>query len=256
MAERLGAGTPAGAGEMSLLDHLGELRAVLLQALAAIGIAAVLAWFVSDRAVDFLIRPVIRGDVQDLKFLSPGGAFLLRLKTAIGLGAFLAAPFVVTRLWSFVVPGLLPKERRLVFPAIVTSLSLFYAGVAFAYFVVLPISLQFLLGFGTQHLQPMLTAEHYFEFAMRMTLAFGAVFQFPLIVAALTYAEIIGPNFLVRYWRHGLVLVFVVAAILTPPDVASQMLMAGPTLVLYLISMVFARVAARARRASRERSGS
>ncbi len=241
-------GTERPAGEMSLLEHLAELRVVLLQSIAAIALASVGAWFVSDRAVDFLVQPVLGGPVTDLKFLSPGGAFLLRLKTAFGLGAFVAAPFVLLRLWSFVMPGLLPAERRLVVPAVLASMFLFYAGVAFGYFAVLPLSLQFLLGFGTATLQPLLTAEHYFEFAVRTTLAFGAVFQFPLVVAALTYAEILGPDFLVRFWRHGVVVVFVIAAILTPPDVASQLLMAGPTLVLYLVSIVLARLAARARR--------
>ena len=237
-----------GRGEMTLFEHLVELRAVLLQSLAAIAVASVAAWMVSDRVVDLLIRPVLGGPVQDLKFLSPGGAFLLRVKTAFGMGALLAAPIVVARLWSFVVPGLMPKERRLLVPGIVSSILLFYAGIAFAYYAVLPLSLRFLLGFGTEHLQPMLTAEHYFAFVVQTALAFGAVFQFPIVVSALTYAEILGPDFLVHYWRHGVVIVFVVAAILTPPDVASQLLMAGPTLLLYLISIGFARLAARARR--------
>ena len=241
------------AAEMSLLEHLAELRVILLHCVAAIALASVGAWFISDRAVDYITGPVIRGPVTDLKFLSPGGAFMLRLKTAFGLGAFVAAPFVMMRLWSFVVPGLLPKERRLVAPAVLASIFLFYAGVAFGYFAVLPISLQFLLGFSTEHVQPLLTAEHYFDFAVRTTLAFGAVFQFPLIVAALTYAEILGPDFLVRFWRHGIVVVFVVAAVLTPPDVASQLMMAGPTLLLYLLSIGLARIAARARRSARTR---
>jgi sec-independent protein translocase protein TatC len=240
---------------MSLLEHLAELRAVLLQAIAAILGAAVVAWFLSERAVDYLIRPGLQGPVQDLKFLSPGGAFALRLKTSLGVGAFLAAPFVAARLWSFVVPGLLPGEKRLLLPAAAASLALFYAGCAFGYFVVLPISLRFLLGFGTDTLRPLITAEHYFDFAVRTTLAFGAVFQFPLVVAALTYAEVLGPDFLGRYWRHGVVAVFVVAAVLTPPDVASQLLMAAPTLLLYLLSMGLARVAARARRAARRGGG-
>lgn len=234
--------------EMSLLEHLAELRVVLLQSLGAVALASVGAWFVSDRAVDWLVEPVLQGPITDLKFLSPGGAFLLRVKTTFGLGAFVAAPIVVMRLWSFVVPGLLPKERRLVGPAILASILLFYAGVAFGYFAVLPLSLQFLLGFGTARIQPLLTAEQYFQFAIQTTLAFGAVFQFPLVVAALTYAEILGPDFLVRFWRHGVVAVFVIAAILTPPDVASQLMMAAPTLVLYLVSIVLARIAARARK--------
>jgi sec-independent protein translocase protein TatC len=239
---------------MTLFEHLAELRAVLLQSLVALAAGSVAGWWLSERAVDVLIRPVLGGDVQDLKFLSPGGAFLLRLKTAFGLGALLAAPVVVARLWSFVVPGLMPKERRILVPTIVSSIVLFYAGIAFAYFAVLPLSLAFLLGFGTEHLRPMLTAEHYFAFVVQTALAFGAVFQFPVVVAALTYADVLGPDFLVRFWRHGVVVVFIVAAILTPPDVASQLLMAGPTLVLYLISIVFARLAARARRRRAEAS--
>jgi sec-independent protein translocase protein TatC len=235
-------------GEMSLFEHLVELRAVVLQSLVAVAAGAILAWFVSEQAIDLLIQPVITGPVQDLKFLSPGGAFLLRMQTSIVLGALLAAPIVVARVWSFIVPGLLPKERRLVVPAVAASLFLFYAGVAFAYFVVLPITLRFLLSFGTERLTPMLTAEHYFGFVLRTSLAFGAVFQFPIITAVLTYAEILGPDTLVRFWRHGLVLVFIVAAILTPPDVASQLLMAGPMMVLYVISIGLARLAASARR--------
>jgi sec-independent protein translocase protein TatC len=249
-------GQPARApGEMSLLDHLGELRAVLLQSLLAIAAGAVVGWIVSEQAIDWLIRPALTGPVTDLKFLSPGGAFLLRLQTAIALGAFLAAPIVAARLWSFVMPGLLPKERRLIVPTVILSLFLFYSGVAFAYYVVLPLTLRFLLGFSTQHLTPMLTAEHYFEFVLRTCLAFGAVFQFPIVAAALTYAEILGPDFLVRFWRHGIVLVFIVAAILTPPDVASQLLMAAPMLVLYVVSIGLARLAARMRRGPAARAG-
>jgi sec-independent protein translocase protein TatC len=245
---------PRRRGEMSLLDHLGELRAVLLQSIGAITAASVVGWFLSERAIDLLVRPAIRTGVTDLKFLSPGGAFILRVKTAVGVGVFLGAPIVVWRLWSFIVPGLMPHERRLVAPAIVGSLFLFYAGTAFSYFVVLPFTIQFLLGFQTQLLQPMLTADLYFPFVMQEMLAFGAVFQFPLVVAALTYAEILGPDFLRRFWRHGVVLVFVVSAILTPPDVASQLLMAAPTLLLYVLSMGLAQIAAKARRNARERS--
>jgi sec-independent protein translocase protein TatC len=205
--------------------------------------------------VELLARPVLGGPVEDLKFLSPGGAFMLRVKTALGLGALFAAPIVVWRLWSFVVPGLLPQERRLVGPLIVMSLLLFYAGVSFSYFIVLPFTLQFLLSFSTTHLRPMLTADQYFPFIIQEMLAFGAVFQFPLIVAALTYAGVLPPNFLRRFWRHGVVLVFVVSAILTPPDVASQLMMAAPTLVLYVFSMGLAQAAAKARNVSRERRG-
>lgn len=235
------------AGEMTLIEHLTELRTVIFQSLIAAALAAVGAWFLSEPAVDLLIRPAI-GPVGDLKFISPTGAFMLRLKTAVGLGIFLAAPFIVWRVWTFVVPGLLKREKRVLMPVIFCSVILFYAGAAFAYLVILPIALTFLLGFGTELLQPMITAEHYFEFAVRLTLAFGLVFQFPLVITLLTWWGILDPDFLKRYWRYGVVGVFILSAILTPPDVASQLLMAGPVLLLYLISLVIAQLIARRRR--------
>lgn len=232
---------------MTLFEHLAELRAVLLQSVVAALAASALAWFVSERAVDLLIRPAV-GAAGDLVFLSPTGAFMLRLKTALGLGLLLAAPFIMWRVWSFVVPGLLQRERRLLLPVVAGSLVLFYAGAAFGYLVILPITMGFLLGFGTEHLTPMISGENYFGFALRLALAFGAVFQFPLVVALLTYWEILGPDFLKKYWRYGVVLVFVFSALLTPPDVASQVLMAGPVLVLYFLSMVIAKAIAGRRR--------
>ena len=202
---------------MGLFEHLAELRAVLLQSAVAVLVATVAGWFFSEQAVDFLVRPAI-GPVPDLKFITPAGAFLLRFKTALGLGVFVSAPIIMWRVWSFVVPGLLRKERLLLIPVLLSSILLFYGGAAFAYFVILPISLKFLVGFGTSVVQPMLTAEHYFAFAVRLTLAFGAVFQFPLVVAILTYWDILDGDFLKRYWRYGVVLVFVLSAILTPPE--------------------------------------
>jgi sec-independent protein translocase protein TatC len=237
---------------MSLVDHLTELRNVLIQCVVAAALAATAAWFLSDRAVDFLIRPAA-GPVGDLKFISPTGAFMLRLKTAIGLGLFLAAPLIVQRLWSFIVPGLLQREKRALMPVVMSSVVLFYGGAAFAYFAVLPIALVFLLGFGTDLLQPMITAEHYFQFAVRMMLAFGAVFQFPLVITLLTWWRILDPDFLKRYWRWGVVGVFLLSAVLTPPDIASQLLMAGPVLALYFLSLGIAQLIARSRRKEKER---
>lgn len=238
-------------GEMTLIEHLTDLRAVLIQSTVAVMAASALAWFVSEAAVDFLINPAV-GATEQLVFLTPTGAFMLRVKTAFGLGLFLAAPVVVWRVWSFVLPGLLKKERRLMTPVVLSSVGLFYTGAAFAYFVILPVSIQFLLGFGTEHLQPMLGGEHYFHFVLRLILAFGLVFQFPLVVAVLTYWEILSPDFLQKYWRYGVVVVFVLSALLTPPDVASQVLMAGPVLVLYFVSMGIARAISNSKKRERE----
>ncbi len=242
---------PRPPGEMTLIDHLTELRSALLQSFVAVLVAAILAWFVSERAVDILIAPAT-GAAGGLVFLSPTGAFMLRFKTALGLGAFIAAPVVVWRIWAFVVPGLLGREKRALFPVVVSSVLLFYTGASFAYFVILPVSLRFLLGFATESLQPALTGEHYFAFAVRIALAFGIVFQFPLVISLLTWWGILPPDFLKKYWRYGFVLTFVLSAMLTPPDVASQLLMAGPVLGLYFLSMVLAKVIGRKREREKE----
>ncbi len=234
---------------MTLFEHLSELRSVLIQSFVIAIVASTVAWFFSEPAVDLLMRPAL-SVVGDLKFISPSGAFMLRLKTALGLGLFIGAPLILWRIWSFVVPGLMGRERSVMIPVILASLLLFYSGAAFAYFVILPVSLKFLIGFATDVLQPMITAENYFVFAVRLTLAFGAVFQFPLVVSLLTYWEILGPDFLKKYWRYGVVVVFLASAILTPPDVASQLLMAGPVLLLYLISLVLAQIIAKSRKRS------
>lgn len=226
-------------GDMSLLEHLGELRTVLLQSLAVWALASTGAWIVSDRVIERLLAPAALGG-RPLVFFGPADAFVLRMKVAVGLGLFAAAPLVMWRLWSFVVPGLLKRERAALAPIVFGSLALFYSGAYFAYTVMLPISMRFLLGFSAPSLQPMISGEKYFDFMLRVTLSFGLVFQFPLITTILTAWGILPPDFLRRHWRAGVVIVFIVAAVLTPPDVASQMLMAGPLLILYAASIALA----------------
>jgi sec-independent protein translocase protein TatC len=242
---------PDPGGQMGIFEHLTELRAVLIQSVVAALAAAILAWFFSERAVDVLIKPATE-PAGSLVFLSPTGAFMLRLKVSLALGLFLAVPIIVWRLWTFVVPGLLQRERLVLVPVILSSIVLFYVGAAFAYLVILPVSIAFLLGFATESLRPSLTGEHYLAFVFRLTLAFGVVFQFPLVIALLSWWEIIGPDFLKKYWRYGVVLVFVLSAMLTPPDVASQVLMAGPVLALYFLSMGISQLIANSRRRKRE----
>ncbi|MDP6529529.1 MAG: twin-arginine translocase subunit TatC [Gemmatimonadota bacterium] len=242
-----------GPGEMTLVEHLEDLRKVLFQSAAILALVSVGTWFVSERALEILIRPAVQfGGSDRLVFLSPTGAFLMRLKMSVGLGVLLAAPVLMERLWSFVVPGLLRKERRFLLPVVATSVVLFYLGVAFAYFVILPVSMSFLVGFGTEHLQAMISGENYFAFAVRLAVAFGGVFQFPLVVTLLTLWGVMDPGFLKKYWRYGVVVVFAMSAMITPPDVASQLLMAGPVLLLYGISMGIAAMIARNRGRARD----
>jgi sec-independent protein translocase protein TatC len=228
--------------EMSFLEHLDELRGVLVQSLVVFLVASIVVWFFSGRVLEFLIDDI---PVDNLNFFAPSEAFMARLKMSFVLGLMAAFPFVLTKVWRFVAPGLFERERARVYPFLVTSSVLFYVGVVFCYMILIPIVLDFLLGFGTERLNPMISVTEYFAFVARLCFTFGIVFQLPVIVLVLSAAGIVTPQFLLRQWRYAVLVIFVVAAVLTPPDPASQLLMALPVLLLYIGSVLVAFVTVR-----------
>jgi sec-independent protein translocase protein TatC len=238
---------------MGLLDHLEELRSALIHSLIAAAAAAVLCWFWSADLLDVLIRPVSGLEALGQKgifFTAPNEAFMTRLKLSAVVGLFVVAPFIFFRVYQFVLPGLYRHERRVVTPLLIATTALFYAGVAFAFFVVIPQVVAFLLGFGTDSLQPLIGVGPYFAFVSRLCLAFGLVFQLPLLVLFLSLIGAVNPRMLLRTWRYAVVIIAVMAAVLTPPDVASQVMMAVPVLVLYMTSVLVSILVTRRRRAS------
>lgn len=246
-------GPPAGPAEpaeprMGLLDHLAELRTVLIQCLLAAAVAAGLCWAWSADLMELIIRPV---HDQGVYFTAPNDAFMARLRVSFVAGLFVVAPFVLFRLYGFVLPGLHRRERRIVTPVLLWTVLLFYTGIAFAFFVVAPNVVRFLMGFGTETLRPLIGISQYLGFVFRMCLGFGLVFELPMLVIALSLAGIVSPRLLLRTWRYAIVIISVVAAVFTPPDVISQMMMMGPMLVLYLGSVVIAFVLVRRRERAR-----
>ena len=221
--------------EMHLLDHLEELRSTLIASLIAWLAASVVIWFFSAQVLDFLIRYL---PVKSLYFYSPVEAFMIRLKLSFILGILVSFPYLLFRVWRFVSPGLFKKEKGLVFPLVVSSVILFYIGLAFAYWVMMPLVLKFFVTFGTDRLQPLLSVEKYFGFVAKLCLAFGLVFQLPCVVIVLTWAGIISARALLRQWRWAIIIIFSVAAVLTPPDPISQVFMAVPLCVLFFASVV------------------
>jgi sec-independent protein translocase protein TatC len=220
--------------EMGLLDHLEELRSTLIAALIAwVGASAVL-WFFSAPILEFLIRHL---PAKDLYFFSPGEAFMVRTKLSFILGILVSAPYILFRLWRFVSPGLFRKERGLVTPVVALSVVLFYMGLAFAYWVMMPLVLRFFVTFGTESLTPMLSVEKYFSFVAKLSFAFGLVFQLPLVVILLTSLGLVSARTLLGQWRWAILIIFIVAAVLTPPDPISQICMAVPLCVLYFASV-------------------
>jgi sec-independent protein translocase protein TatC len=238
------AGGPVELKEMSFLDHLDELRSVVIQSLLVFFVLSVVCWFFSARLLEILLNDL---PLESLYFHSPIEAFMARLKVSFVLGLMIAFPFILFKGWSFISPGLFHGERKKIYPFVIVSSVLFYVGVFFCYLILIPFVLRFLLGFATEHLNPLLSVGSYFAFVARLCFTFGIVFQIPVVVLILSSIGIVTPQFLLRQWRYAIVGVFVGAAVLTPPDVISQLMMALPVLFLYIGSVLIAYITVRKR---------
>ena len=184
---------------------------------------------------------------QGVYFTAPNEAFLVRLKLAAAMGLFFVAPFIFFRMYMFIMPGLYHKEKKVVTPLLVATSLLFYTGVSFGFLVVIPQVMVFLMSFGTAYLSPLIGIGAYFGFVSKLCLAFGLVFQLPLLVLFLSVIGVVSPRMLLRTWRYAILAIFSLSAFLTPPDVISQVMMAGPVLLLYWSSVLVALVVTRNR---------
>jgi sec-independent protein translocase protein TatC len=230
---------------MSFLDHLEELRSTLLQSILVFFIMSVICWFFSGRILTMVINDL---PVDNLVFLSPVGAFMIRLKLSFIMGAMLAFPFVLYKIWSFVSPGLFAAEKKKIMPFLFSSSLLFYVGIVFCYFVVIPVVMPFLLGFATSNLVPMWTASDTLAQVGKLCFGFGIVFQLPIIVLILSLMGLVTPEFLLKQWRYAVLLIFLMSAVLTPPDFLSQTAMALPVVLLYIGSVLIAKKVVRQRK--------
>lgn len=219
---------------LSFWGHLDELRLRLFKSFIAVVIAACLFYPFVDRFLAFLIKPV--GKVV---FTSPADAFVVRLMLLICAGVVLALPVVVYQLWQFVAAGLKEDERKYIRFFAPASFVLFIAGSVFGYWVIIPVGMKFFLSFSTESIVPMITLPNYISFIVTLVLAFGLCFQLPLVLMFLARVGIVTPAFLVQKRKHAVVLILIASAVLTPsPDAVSQILMAGPLLVLYELGVV------------------
>lgn len=219
---------------MGFLDHLEELRKRVITCLIVVLVFSIGAYFFSERIIDFIARPVER-----LYFLDPTEAFAVRIKISIIMGIIVGIPIIFYNFWQFIVPGLFEKEIKLVVPVVLFSTIFFLIGASFCFFLVLPMGIKFLLGFGTEKLFPMIKIGSYISFVTYMTLAFGLVFELPIISFFLGKVGIVTPQILAKGRRYAVVGILILAAALTPsPDVFSQMMLAGPLYFLYEVSIL------------------
>ncbi|HEU4565948.1 MAG TPA: twin-arginine translocase subunit TatC, partial [Gemmatimonadaceae bacterium] len=246
------------AAEMPFLDHLEELRWRIIWSLVALMVGIVVGLVVVTHfdVIALLSRPItplLHG--EKLVYTHPGDPFGILMKSAFAVGLVIAAPVILYQLWAFVSPALYASEKRLVIPVLIGAVLLFVTGVALSYFLVLPITLRFLIGLGTGQLQSMISAADYFGFAISMSLAFGAAFELPIVILALTALGIVTPQFLNKYRRHAVVLVVVAAAIITPgTDLTSLFALSVPLYLLYELSIVLSIALWRSRERARLRA--
>lgn len=223
---------------MNLPSHLEELRKRLILSAAFVLVAALVCYLFSAQLLHYLILPA-KSRLGELVYFSPAGAFMARVNVAVAAGILISSPLILSQLWLFVAPGLTDRERRLVPPLAVATSLLALTGAAFAYWGVLPTTIDFLLGFQTEELRAMISLEEYVKFSVGMVLAFSVAFNLPVIVSALTWAGAVDATFLRSYRRHAYVALAVIAAIITPsPDAISMLMLAVPLIVLYEVSIL------------------
>jgi sec-independent protein translocase protein TatC len=232
--------TPETGREMTFLEHVGELRSRLIKIVISIGVFSSVAYYFWRQVLLVFTYYPLRGIPQKpaLVFTSLPDSFLLSLKVAFAAGLFVSFPVVIYQIWAFVAPGLYRKEKSWVVPFMLSSTLCFLVGASFAYFVIIPLAFKFLISYTTGILTPMITINEYIGFIVKILLAFGLVFEMPVMAWVGAKMGFLTPRFLWDKMRYSIVIIFIVAAVLTPPDVVSQVLMALPLLLLYFISIL------------------
>jgi sec-independent protein translocase protein TatC len=229
--------------KLPFLAHLTELRNRLLVAVVAFGIGLVFTYTYKEQIFAILMHPfvTIMPKGSSFIFTSVTEAFMAYFKLSLVAAVFVSSPVILYELWMFVSPGLYEKEKRYVFPFITFGSALFAAGILFCYFFVMPFLFRFFVGFGSDFVVPMPSLKEYIGLAIRLLVMFGLMFEMPLLVYYLAKIGVIKYDTLARKRRYAILGIFVVSAVITPPDVASQMLMVVPLYGLYEVSVIIAR---------------
>jgi sec-independent protein translocase protein TatC len=242
---------PEALAEGTLISHLLELRSRLLKAFIAVLICFLPCAYYSNRLFDWLSTPLVAKLPPGQKLIATTvtATFTAPLKLSLVAGLMIAMPYVLYQVWAFVAPGLYRKEKRFAIPLLVSAILLFYLGVVFAYFIVFPFVFRFFVATTPHNVQMMADITNYLKFALTLFLAFGVAFETPVAVVLLVLTNLVPLEKLRKARAYVLIIVFVIAAILTPPDVMSQTSMAVPMYLLYEGGLLFAAVLNKQRQA-------
>ena len=230
--------------KMPLTAHLEELRKRLISSFIALAVGFGIAYGFKEKLFLFLSSPLVERlpEGSALQYIAIPEAFLTYLKISLFGGLFLAMPVILYEVWRFVAPGLYEREKRYFIPFVVFSMLFFLGGASFCYYIVFPFVFRFFMSFSGGSLLAMPAIRQYLSFATRLLIAFGLVFEMPIFIFFLGRIGLVSYKGLARQRRMAMVLVFVGAALLTPPDVVSQLMLAGPLLILFELSIQIVRI--------------
>jgi len=225
--------------KMPFTTHLEDLKKIIVRSLIAIGIGFVICYIVKERLFTILAAPLsqVMPEGSTMVYTGLPEAFFTYLKISLFASIFLTAPYWLYQVWSFVSPGLYDNEKKYVFPFVIVSTLFFIGGALFAYYIVFPFGFKFFVAFTTEFIKPMISVKEFLSFSMKLLLAFGVIFELPIFMYFLAKVGLVTSRTLSVKRKYAYLLVFVVAAFFTPPDVVTQVLMAFPLMVLYEISI-------------------
>jgi len=233
--------------ELTLVEHLEELRRRIIVSLVLVIIFSVFAFPFAPRALAILKAPS-SGMIPRLVFFSPPEAFLIHIKIAFFIGLMLSMPVILYQLWAFIAPAIAYNTRRRGFLFLFSSVGAFICGASFGFFILLPTALKFLLGFSRDTLEPMISVSSYISFVLGLVLGCGLVFEMPVLSYLLSKIGLINHRFLRRVWKYAVIIIFIIAAVVTPtPDVFNMTALAIPMLFLYEVSIWVSRFSGKKR---------
>ncbi|MDI6754705.1 MAG: twin-arginine translocase subunit TatC [Thermodesulfobacteriota bacterium] len=221
--------------KLPLTAHLEELRKRLIYSFLAIGVTFAICYAFIKQIVEILMHPLVQTlpKGSSLVFTAVPEAFFIYLKSAFLAGIFFSSPFILYQVWGFVSPGLYEREKKYVYPYLILSSIFFVGGALFCYFIVFPVVFRFFLSFASDTIRPLPAIREYLTFTIKLLLAFGLLFQWPVLVFFLSRMGVVSAQVLSRNRKFAILVIFVAAAVLTPPDIVSQLLLAGPLLAMY-----------------------
>ena len=240
------------------LGHLEELRKRLIACAIAIGAGFIISYIFAEQLFQILIAPLkaVMPEGDRLIFTALPEMFFTYLKVAFISGVMLVAPYIFYQLWQFIAPGLYKNEKKYVIPFVIASTILFVGGALFGYFVVFPFGFKFFISFSNEYVKALPSVKQYFGFAVKLLFAFGFVFELPVVIFFLTKMGVVTPAVLRKNRKYSILLSFVIAAILTPPDVITQCMMAGPLIILYEVGILVSVTAWKKKQEKKEKADS